>query len=96
MIFYNISIIIEDSRHQQVIDWVKGYLRGTRYETKLLKMLDSPHDGSTYCVHYTAANEQELARFQQEVVSALQAYIGQQHAEKAFLFDSKMQYLTID
>lgn len=71
-------------------------LREVRYETKFLKMLDSPHEGTTYCIQVTAADEETIQGFQADVLHTIQAYIGTNHHEKAFIFDSKMQYLDLD
>ena len=95
MILYNISIIVEDSSHEQVFSWVKSQLREIAYDTTLLKMLDSPHEGTTYCVQLQAADETAIVRFQEDVVGKLQSYLTTQHAEKAFIFESKMEYLSI-
>lgn len=95
MILYNISVIIEDSAHQDLFNWLKNTLREIDFEAKFLKMLDSPHEGSTYCIQVTAIDESTIQRFQEDVVQKIQAYIGSNHAEKAFIFDSKMQYLDL-
>lgn len=94
MILYNISIIVEDSSHDQVVNWLKSYLRKSSYETKFLKMLDSPHEGNTYCVQLEAADNAAIVKFQEDVVIELQNYLMTHHAEKAFIFDSKMEYLS--
>jgi len=96
MILYNISIIIEDGAHHDLFSWLKNMLREISYETKFLKMLDSPHEGSTYCIQMTAADEETIQNFQTDVLQTIQAYIGNNHNEKAFIFDSKMQYLDLD
>ncbi|MFD1768215.1 DUF4286 family protein [Sphingobacterium suaedae] len=96
MILYNISIIVEDSNHDQLYTWLRKKLQESTYDVQLLKMLESPHEGTTYCVQYVAADEQQLASFQQEIVPMLHLYITANHSEKAFLFESKMQYLILN
>src|SRR5690606_25406526 len=96
MILYNISIIIEDSSHDQVVNWLKSYLRTSSYETTFLKMLDSPHEGTTYCVQLLATDDTAILKFQEDVVAELQTYLATHHTEKAFIFDSKMQYLSLE
>lgn len=56
-------------------------------------MLNSPHEGHTYCVQMIVNNEDEISRFQETKMSDLQHHIASNHHEKAFLFDSVMQYL---
>ena len=96
MILYNISVIVEDSSHDQVIQWLKSHLRASAYETTLLKMLDSPHEGNTYCVQSLATDHATIVKFQEDVVAELQTYLLASHTEKAFIFDSKMQYLSLE
>lgn len=96
MILYNISVIVEDSSHGQVLDWLKSHLRKSTYETTFLKMLESPHEGSTYCIQLVAADDTAILKFQQDILVELQTYLTTHHAEKAFIFDSKMEYLRLD
>ena len=96
MILYNISVIVEDSSHHKVIQWLKSHLRASNYETTLLKMLDSPHEGNTYCVQFLATDHAAIVKFQEDVVAELQTYLATNHTEKAFIFDSKMQYLSLE
>lgn len=96
MILYNISIIVEDSSHDDVLAWIKKQLPQLSADIRLLKMLDSPHEGTTYCLQITAEDEQAITSFQEALLPDLQQYIATKHTEKAFIFDSKMQYLSLD
>lgn len=96
MILYNVSIIVEDSSHDQVVEWLKSRLLQNSYETNFLKMLESPHEGSTYCIQFVAPDDTVISKFQQDVLVDLQAYLATHHNGKAFLFDSKMQYLSLE
>ncbi len=94
MILYNVSLIIEDSSHDDLLTWLKAKLQKTNYQLSFLKMLDSPHEGSTYCIQLNAENHEMLEAFQKELLADLQQHIALQHRDKAFIFDSKMEYLT--
>ncbi len=96
MILYNISIIIEDRSHDQVVNWLKSHLRTSTYEINFLKMLDSPHEGTTYCVQLLAADDTVIFKFQEDVVAEMQTYLTAHHPERAFIFESKMQYLSLE
>ena len=96
MILYNISVIVDDNSHDAVLDWLKAHLRKSIYETKFLKMLESPHEGSTYCIQFVATDDTEILKFQDAVLTELQVYLATNHAEKAFIFDSKMQYQSLE
>lgn len=96
MYLYNISIIVENNSHDALLEWVKNeWISTFPGETKLLKMLNNPHEGHTYCVQIIVENEQQVINMQSNEVVRLQEHIAQFHAEKAFIFDSIMQYLAI-
>lgn len=96
MYLYNISIIVENDSHDALIEWVrKEWIPTLPKETNFLKMLNNPHEGHTYCVQILVETEQKVIDMQAQEVAHLQAHIGQHHTEKAFIFDSIMQYLAI-
>lgn len=94
MYLYNISIIVEESQHDLLLDWLKKeWLPNLSNETKFLKMLNTPHEGHTYCVQMIKNNESEIIQFQENYLISLQHHLATHHYEKAFIFDSVMQYL---
>ena len=94
MYLYNISIIVEDNSHDLLLEWVQNnWLPSLAAEAKFLKMLNTPHEGHTYCVQLVVKNESEIVDFQENDMQSLQEHISQNHLEKAFIFDSIMQYL---
>ncbi|WP_149915549.1 DUF4286 family protein [Sphingobacterium cavernae] len=94
MYLYNISIIVDNDRHEILIQWVKdNWLNTLPAQAKFLKLLDSPHEGHTYCVQLVFENPSEIPTFQQEKLVILQSHITTNHLEKAFLFDSTMKYI---
>lgn len=94
MYLYNISIIIEDASHITLTNWIQDtWIPRIEQDIRFLKMLDSPHEGHTYCIQLTTENKEEVDQFQQSYVSDLSQHIQREHKEKAFIFDSLMQYL---
>ena len=94
MYLYNVSIIVENDHHERLMDWLKNnWFITLPTSAKLLKMLDSPHEGHTYSVQLLFEHASEIPVFQKEKVSKLQAYIAENHNEKAFLFESTMKYI---
>ncbi|MEI5984585.1 MULTISPECIES: DUF4286 family protein [Sphingobacterium] len=95
MFLYNISIIMEDSVHHDLLVWIRTQLKAHEGKNiKFLKMLNSPHEGQTYCMQVTLNSEKEIVEFQEEVLQEIQAVIGTQFPDKAFIFDSTMQYIN--
>ncbi|ERJ60512.1 DUF4286 family protein [Sphingobacterium paucimobilis] len=94
MYLYNVSIIIEESQHETLLSWLQQSWTPTLpSDIKFLKMLNTPHEGHTYCVQLIVSDERQIQQFQSEHIVSLQAHIAQHHNEKAFIFDSVMQYL---
>lgn len=94
MYLYNISIIVEETQHDQFSNWLKTeWLPELSKEIKLLKMLNSPHEGHTYCIQMIVMDQEEINQFQETHLSNLQQHIGLNYNEKVFIFDSVMQYI---
>lgn len=94
MYLYNISIIVENEHHESLMDWVKNsWFKTLPTSSKLLKILDSPHEGHTYSVQLVFEHAADIPVFQKDKVSILQAQIAEHHYEKAFIFDSTMKYI---
>lgn len=95
MYLYNVSVIIENEHHDSLLDWIRNnWLSNLPVAANLLKMINSPHEGHTYCIQLIVSSEEEIQAFQQTSLILLQEQIGQHHQEKAFIFDSVMQYLS--
>jgi hypothetical protein len=94
MYLYNISIISEESVHQEIVSWIKeNLLSKTNFNPRFLEMLNSPHEGVTYCIQIQVSSEEDIAQFQQDHLSHLQHEISSNYKDKAFIFDSTMKYL---
>lgn len=95
MYLYNISVIVEDHVHHTFLHWLKNeWLPHIHEDVKLLKLLDVAQEGYTYCVQFVANNESDIQVFRDNHLIVLQQHIGGHYAEKVFLFDSTMQYLS--
>jgi len=94
MYLYNISLIIENEQHEPFMQWLQNeWIENLPAGSKLLKMLDSPHQGQTYCVQLNFEYANDIANFQKQYLSSLQQHIGEHFMGKVFLFDSTMKYL---
>ncbi len=95
MYLYNISIISEESVHQAVATWLKENIRlNNEFEARFLELLNSPHEGITYCIQLAADSENKIQAFQEVFIAPLQALISQPSFHgKAFIFDSTMRYI---
>lgn len=77
-----------------MLGWIKNeWIPKVPSQVKLLKMLNSPHEGHTYCVQLIAESEEEIQRFNEHYIQNLQQHIRSEHQDKAFLFDTIMHYI---
>lgn len=94
MYLYNISIIAEESVHLEIVSWIKENLLSTStFNPHFLEMLNSPHEGFTYCLQIQVPKEEDIHKFQQDHLIHLQNELLTRYKEKAFIFDSTMKYL---
>jgi len=94
MFLYNVSVIAEEAIHQEIVVWIQdNILQSQKFEVHFLQMLQSPHEGMTYCIQVVLPSEQHIADFQQIHLLPLQELIAETYQNKVFLFDSTMKYL---
>ncbi len=97
MFLYNVTIIVENDVHEAVKRRIEAQLfgpDGIGASVSLLEMLDSPHDGATYCVQLRAGHEAEITAFRNEHLAAIRTWLNRDYAGKAVSFESVMKYLN--
>lgn len=60
---------------------------------RILKMLDSHHEGSTYCLQLQTHGRKTIVDFQEKELQNIQVEIEKTHPGKVMYFASTMQYL---
>ncbi|GGC41474.1 hypothetical protein GCM10011386_36980 [Parapedobacter defluvii] len=96
MYLYNISIMAESDVGEAVRMYLNKELAYDENGTSLslLEMLDSPHEGVTYCIQLCTENREEIASFQTRRFAAIRAQLETAYAGKVLFFDSIMKYLN--
>ncbi|MFB2119641.1 DUF4286 family protein [Parapedobacter sp. 2B3] len=97
MYLYNVSVIVEND----IRDAVKRHLHATVVgkqplggSLSLLELLDSPHEGTTYCIQLRCQDRTDIVAFQSHWLAALQTGFNETHPGKVVFFDSTMKYLN--
>src|SRR5690606_29996630 len=98
MYLYNATIIAESDIGEAVRMYVAEQL-ADRSEwgsagPSFLKMLDSPHDGVTYCVQLRTKNRDDITSFQETHLAGIRAQLEAVYPGKVLFFDSIMKYLN--
>ncbi len=98
MYLYNVTIIADNDAGPDIRRDVDAQLAGQpglSAPIALLEMLDSPHEGITFCVQLKADTPEEIAWFQRHQLAAIRALLEKKHAGKVLFFDSTLKYLTV-
>jgi hypothetical protein len=98
MILYNVTIIVEETIHEPWLNWMqKVHIpqvmdTGSFVSNRMLKVLDSPNEGVTYCVQYIADSLEKYNEYKQKYAAALQADFPEQFANKFVSFRTLMEF----
>ncbi|RYG07973.1 MAG: DUF4286 family protein, partial [Chitinophagaceae bacterium] len=77
MLLYNVTLIIEDSAVEEWLNWMQEkhipdvLATGKFVSNRLLKVLDSPNEGVTYCAQYVAESLADYEDYQLNFAPAL-------------------------
>jgi len=101
MILYNITAIVDNDIDTEFKEWIHrlflpGLAEDELFKSQaLLKVLDSPNEGVTYCLQMIASGDKEISLFQQNQLPQLHKKSQGIWANKIYLFESKMQYIAM-
>jgi hypothetical protein len=99
MLLYNVTIIIEDDSAAEWLKWMHETHIPAVMETgkfvsnRLLKVLDSPNEGTTYCIQYVAENMETYEEYQRNDAPALQAELQAKFANRHVAFRTLMEFV---
>ena len=100
MLLYNVTLIIEDVAVEEWLKWMQETHIPAVLETgkfvshRLLKVLDSPNEGVTYCVQYVVENLADYEDYQLNFASSLQADLQQKFENRFVAFRTLMEYIA--
>jgi hypothetical protein len=99
MILYNITIIIEEGVENEWLNWVntnfvpEALSTNLLVSSRLLKVLDSPNEGFTYCLQFIADNIHNYNEFKNlHAVKILDAHTIE-FKNKSVFFSSVMEFI---
>lgn len=79
MILYNVTVILEADIERDWLHWMHSehvpevMSTGCFNANRMLKVLDSPNEGVTYCMQYITDSMAQYERYKNEFAPALQA-----------------------
>ncbi|CAM4254217.1 protein of unknown function [Pedobacter westerhofensis] len=100
MLLYNVTIIIEDASADAWLQWMQEehipdvMATGMFVSSRLLKVVDSPNEGLTYCAQYVAQSMAEYETYQSQFEPALQEDLNTRFRDKFVSFRTLMEYVA--
>lgn len=100
MILYNVTIIVEEEIQAEWLNWMQNVHIDQVMETgcfasnRILKVLDSPNEGVTYCIQYIADSLAQYNEYQQKYSAALQADFPAEFTNKFVSFRTIMEFIN--
>ena len=102
MIIYNVTINIDDSVHDQWLNWLKTkhigdvLATGCFYKAKLSKVLvEEEMGGTTYSVQYTTDSKETLEKYYQEDAPKLRDEAVKLFGDKMLSFRTELEVISL-
>jgi hypothetical protein len=99
MILYNVTIILDNNIQVEWLNWMQEKqipaLMDTGYfvSNRLLKVLDSPNEGVTYCIQFIVDSDQKLNAFKQKHGQFLEENTPIAFNNKLVIFPTAMEFI---
>lgn len=100
MLLYNVTLIIEDATADEWLQWMQEIhipevmATGKFVSNRLLKVLDSPNEGVTYCTQYVVETLADYNDYQENYAPALQADLQSKFENKFVAFRTLMEFVA--
>lgn len=98
MLLYNVTVILESSIEDEWLEWIKtvhvpGVMATNCFvSSRILKVLDSPNEGVTYCIQCIADSPGQYDEFKQRFEPVLSATHTQRFLNKFVMFNTLMEF----
>ncbi|HEY1023732.1 MAG TPA: DUF4286 family protein [Sphingobacteriaceae bacterium] len=99
MILYNVTIIIDEGIEKEWLNWMRTIhipevmATGKFVSNRLLRVLESPNEGITFCSQYIADSLESYNEYRNEFSPALQAAYPAEFENRFVTFRTIMEYV---
>jgi hypothetical protein len=99
MYIYNVTINIDDSAHNEWLNWIESHITsvlntGKFTSAKLTEVLvDEEMGGKTYSIQYSANNKKDLAAYYKEDADRLQMQSLKKFGDKMLAFRTELKLI---
>jgi hypothetical protein len=99
MILYNVTVILDEEIHNEWLKWMKEQhipevmATSCFVSNRLLKVLDSPNEGVTYCTQYIADSMESYNEYLEKHAPALRASFPESFSNKFVIYRTLMEFV---
>nr|WP_276898849.1 DUF4286 family protein [Pedobacter kyonggii] len=99
MFLYNVTLIIDDAVAEEWLQWMQDVhmpevmATGMFISNRLLKVVDSPNEGVTYCAQYVAETLDHYNKYQEVFAPALQAELNERYKNRFVAYRTLMEFV---
>lgn len=99
MILYNVTVIVDEDIHADWLSWMKHQHLVEMMATncfvshRILKVLDSPNEGVTYCIQYIAESLNNYNEYLQDFAPGLRASFPETFTNKFVIYRTLMEFV---
>lgn len=99
MFLYNVTLILEDAAATEWLQWMEEthvpavMATGMFSDHKLLKVVDSPNEGVTYCAQYIADTIEKYNEYLDVYAPALQAELQAKFENRFVAYRTLMEFV---
>ncbi|MBE5321355.1 DUF4286 family protein [Pedobacter sp. MR2016-19] len=100
MFLYNVTLILEDAAAEEWLQWMQDVhipevmATGLFVSNRLLKVVDSPNEGVTYCTQYVVETLDNYNKYQETFAPALQAELNERFKNRFVAYRSLMEFVA--
>lgn len=99
MFIYNVTVNIEESVHDEWLQWMKSnhipdvMNSGCFVENKIVRVLHVNDTGHTYSFQYTFKEMKDIEKYQKDFAPGLQADVKQKYGDKFTAFRTLLEII---
>ncbi|MCX2573328.1 DUF4286 family protein [Pedobacter sandarakinus] len=99
MYLYNVTLILEDAAAAEWLQWMQEVhlpevmATGLFVSNRLLKVVDSPNEGTTYCAQYVAESLENYNTYKEVHAPALQEKLNAKFQNRFVAYRTLMEFI---
>ncbi len=99
MFLYNVTLILDATAAEEWLQWMQDIhipqvmATGMFVSNRLLKVVDSPNEGVTYCSQYVVETLDNYNKYQETFAPALQAELNEKYKNRFVAYRSLMEFI---